>query len=290
MLTNKDLEHVFTHVEWEELRNQNVFISGGTGWFGRWMVETLLYANEKLNLNCKILVLTRHIYSSNNPAIMFWSGDVNNVVFPIGEFSHIIHLAIDGTDRMLAFADKCKAKKFLFTSSGAVYRSNVDQYAQTKIRDEYWCQSTSPPPDVKIARCFSFVGPYIPLDRNFAIGNFIGSAINDKKVFIRNAKNTPFRSYLYMADLAIWLWTILFRGEPGEFYNVGGEKEYTVKEVGEMVSRIAQVPVIYWPTENIESFDYVPFLGHTKEKLGLEEFISLEDGITRTLEFYTHGK
>lgn len=286
MLTTRDLDHVFTHVDWEELRNQNIFISGGTGWFGRWMVETLLYANMKLQLNCKVVVLTRSNRNSTHPDVMFWYGDIKDVEFPKGEFSHVIHLVIEGTGRMLGFAEQCKAKKFLFTSSGAVYQLNPNKYAQTKIYDEYWCRSVSPPPEVKIARCFSFVGPYIPLDKNFAIGDFIGGAINDKKVFIRNASHTPSRSYLYMADLAIWLWTILFKGEPGESYNVGGEQEYTIREVGEMVSKVAQVPVIYWPTENIESIDYVPFVEHTKEKLGLQEWIPLEEGIRRTLEFY----
>lgn len=50
MLTIRDLEHVFTHVDWEELRDQNIFITGGTGWFGKWMVETLIYANDRLKL------------------------------------------------------------------------------------------------------------------------------------------------------------------------------------------------------------------------------------------------
>lgn len=286
MLTIKDLDHVFTHVEWEELRNQNIFISGGTGWFGRWMVETLLYADAELNLNCRIVVLTRHNRISTDPSVTFWYGDINDTDFPKGEFSHVIHLAIDGTSRILDFAKQCKAKKFLFTSSGAVYKLKPDKYAQTKIYDEYWCRSISPPPEVKIARCFSFVGPYIPLDKNFAIGNFIGNAINDKKVFIYNANNTPKRSYLYMADLAIWLWTILFKGNPGEAYNVGGEQEYTIREVGELVGQLAKVPVIYWPPKDGENIDYVPFITHTKEELGLQEWIPLEEGIMRTLEFY----
>jgi dTDP-glucose 4,6-dehydratase len=286
MLTIKDLDHVFTHVDWEELRNQNIFISGGTGWFGRWMVETLLYADEQLNLNCRVVVLTSNNRISTDPRVMFWHGNINDVEFPKGEFSHVIHLVIDGTSRILDFVKQCKAKKFLFTSSGAVYKLKPDKYAQTKIYDEYWCRSISPPPEVKIARCFSFVGPYIPLDKNFAIGNFIGNAINDKKVFIYNANNTPKRSYLYMADLAIWLWTILFKGNPREAYNVGGEQEYTIREVGELVGQIAKVPVIYWPPKDGENIDYVPYVGHTKENLGLQEWIPLEEGIIRTLEFY----
>jgi len=283
MLTIKDLDHVLTHVQWEELRNQNIFISGGTGWFGRWMIETLLYANTELDLNCRIVVLTHSEWLSTNKNVVFWHGDIKDVEFPKGEFSHVIHLAVDGTGRMLEFAKRCNARKFLFTSSGAVYQLHPNDYAQQKIYDEYWCRSMDL--DVKIARCFSFVGPYIPTNKNFAIGNFIGNAINDGKVFIRNSDKTPLRSYLYMADLAIWLWTILLNGKSGVSYNVGGEQEYTVREVGEMVAKLANVPVVYLPYEHMESIDYVPFVTHTEEELLLQTWIPLEDAIQRTLEF-----
>jgi nucleoside-diphosphate-sugar epimerase len=285
MLTIKDLEHVLTHVEWEELRNQNIFITGGTGWFGRWIVETLLYANRKLELNCRIVVLTHSKWLSNDPNVSFWHGDINNTEFPKGEFQYVIHLVPEGIGRILSFAKTHGTKKFLFTSSGAVYKLKPDDYAQQKIYDEYWCRSLGCSIDVKIARCFSFVGPYMPLDKNFAIGNFIGDAINKGKVFIHNANDTPIRTYLYMADLAIWLWTILFNGKSGVSYNVGGETLYCVKDVGNLVAKVANVPVKYIYDKMIGN-DYVPYVTHTMETLGLQEWIPLDDAISRTLEFY----
>jgi dTDP-glucose 4,6-dehydratase len=126
----------------------------------------------------------------------------------------------------------------------------------------------------------------MPLDKNFAIGNFIGSAINDNLVFITNANNTPIRSYLYMADLAIWLWTILFKGNPGVTYNVGSETEYSIRDVGEMVSTISGVPIHYDLVWKHQHDDYVPYTKHTRETLGLQEWIPLDESIRRTLEFY----
>src|SRR5688572_9351587 len=56
-----DLDHVLTHTRdlWERARGQRIFLTGGTGFFGPWLVETFAHANEALDLEATLVVLTR---------------------------------------------------------------------------------------------------------------------------------------------------------------------------------------------------------------------------------------
>lgn len=124
-------------------------MTGGTGFFWSWFLESLVWANEKLDLNASVLILTRDPkafkqtapHLASNTAIQFYLGDVRNFKFPDGEFPYIMHLAatsaaatynnedplekydtvVGGTRRVLNFAVQCRAKKILYTSSGVVY-------------------------------------------------------------------------------------------------------------------------------------------------------------------------
>src|SRR5208337_4839533 len=199
--------------------------------------------------------------------------------FPRGSFSHVIHAATDtdsrsyvdplgivktivnGTWHTLEFARCCGAAKFLFTSSGAVYgkqpsdlRHVTEQYSggpdptdpsaaygEGKRLAEQLCvhYSRQYGIEVKIARGFAFVGPYMSPDSHFAIINFIRDTIVGRTIRIKE-DGTPRRSYLYGADLAIWLVTILVRGQNCRPYNVGSEKDLSISELAHLVAEALQ--------------------------------------------------
>jgi len=332
-----DLDRILAHTEglWEELRGKRLFITGGTGFIGCWLLESFVWANDNLDLNASALVLTRNYdtfqkkapHLAANPAIQFRIGDVRNFNFPEGEFSHIIHAAtlagaklndensllmfdtiVEGTRHTLDFAVHCKAKKFLLTSSGAVYGRQPPElshiledycgaqdpadpksaYGEGKRAAELLCTLYSKKYSIetKIARCFAFVGPYLPLDIHYAIGNFIRDGLNGGPIQV-NGDGTPYRSYLYAADLAIWLWTILFKGDSCRAYNVGSEEDVTIAELANTVAqcfqkpievRIAKTPDPGKPTER-----YVPSTKRARKECGIHQIIDLREGIRRTL-------
>ncbi len=334
-----DLDHVLEHTRelWEELRGERIFITGGTGFFGCWLLESFAWANDRLGLNASALVLTRNLdafrkkapHLAAHSAIRFHPGDVRSFEFPDGSFSHIIHAAtessaklnaeapltmfdtiVEGTRHTLEFAYRRGVQKILLTSSGAVYGRQPPE--MTHIPEEYPGAPDPTDPrsaygegkraaeilctlyagqygfEAKIARCFAFVGPYLPLDIHFAIGNFIRDGLNGGPIVIKG-DGTPRRSYLYAADLAIWLWTILVRGQTCRPYNVGSEESMSIAEIGQRVSQAFSPQPRVEVREKINSQkmleQYVPSTFRANSELDLNLWIPSEDAILRSVDF-----
>ena len=217
-----DLDHILRHTQgiWEPLRGQRIFITGGTGFFGRWLLESFARANAELDLGATACVLTRNPgafaakapHLAEDPAIQLLAGDFTSFSFPDGPFHSVIHAAtalgepldifdgnVNGTRRVLEFARQSGATRFLFTSSGAAYGRQPSElthipeeyagapdtmdagtaYGQSKRACEFMAGMYARQYGfaAPIARCFAFSGPYLPLDLNFAIGNFVRDAL-----------------------------------------------------------------------------------------------------------------
>lgn len=339
-LTPEDLGHVLDHTRdiWQDLRGQRLFLTGGTGFFGSWLLETFAHANGQLALGASVTVLSRNParfaakapHLSRRSDITFLTGDTRDFPFPSGEFPFILHAAaeplarnddagapdaftsiVSGTQRVLEFSAKCGAKHFLLTSSGAVYGKQPDalshipedypgapdplvaasSYGEAKRASEFLCAAHGRRHgyEVKIARCFAFVGPHLPLDGPYAAGNFLRDALDGNPIHIAG-DGTPRRSYLYAADLAIWLWTILFRGKPGRAYNVGSPNELSIAELAALVAEAFPVPPPVHISRPAVSADpvsrYVPDTTLAARDLNLRPWTPLPDAIRKTAAWH----
>ena len=101
---------------------------------------------------------------------------------------------------------------------------------------------------------------------------------------------TPRRSYLYGSDLAIWLWTILFRAPSLIPINVGSSKSVSIRELADAVAASlnphAAIHIAGRPVQGAAPSRYVPSVDRAKQMLGLEETVNLQESIRRTVAWY----
>jgi nucleoside-diphosphate-sugar epimerase len=151
-----DLDSILAQTEplWQELRGQRILITGATGFFGCWLLESFAWANRRLDLHAHAVGLSRNPgrlaekapHLAQDPAITLHAADVRHGDFPQGTFSHVIHAAteasamlnneaplvmfdtiVEGTRRALQFSIASSVTRFLLVSSGAVYGTQPPQ-------------------------------------------------------------------------------------------------------------------------------------------------------------------
>jgi len=257
--------------------------------------------------------------------ISWIEADVRNLEVSRSGFSHVIHAAadttagpdpgaqrhlfdtvIDGTRRVIAAAGP-QCKSFLLVSSGAIYgspktpgyRFSESQsggpdpsimrncYAEGKRAAEQLCAiAAGEGMPTRIARCFAFVGPHMPFDRHFAIGNFIADAVRGSPILVKS-DGRPMRSYLYMSDLISALLAILAEGASGRPYNVGSDKGFTIEQVAHCVNQVVGGSGVIIQGDRSDPGDqYVPDTSRLARELNVSQRVGLESAIARTAAWY----
>jgi len=332
---DKDIDFVTDAARdvWPTLRGAKIFITGGTGFIGCWLLESLCRANSLHGLEMKVFILTRDPQAFQRkaphlaayPGFTFVPGDVCNFASPAAYFTHVIHAATDasahlnetnplrmfdtvlnGTRRVLDFAVEKNVERVLFLSSGAVYgrqpweMEKISEswrggpncvnsryaYAEGKRAAEMLCTIYGNQFGLKIAiaRIFALLGPYLSLDIHFAAGNFIRDAIKGKQIMV-NGNGLPCRSYLYAADLAVWLLHMLVRAEPCKPYNVGSDDSISIRDLAKKVSDVlgnVGYQILGAPDAGWNPGRYVPETSLITRELGLHKTVTLDQAILRT--------
>ena len=302
------------------LKGKRIFFTGSTGLLGKWLLEVLRETEATL------VLLTRNpeSFCRNFPAVnsmpvTFVSGDVRDFVFPEGYFDYCIHAAtpvlsgnqwpsssqlssiiIDGTKRVLEFAESAGLQRLVYVSSGAVYGHQPSDserlnetfpcnpftpYGKGKLIAEELCLESKI--DCIVGRCFAFVGPHMPYDAHFAIGNFIGNCLRGEPILIKG-DGTAIRSYMYGSDLAEWLLIMLLSDLKNEIFNIGSDHAISIYDLAYFVRKTLsrKNPIVFArkKTNSIKnSSRYIPSIDKARGKLDLKLKVELKDSILKTV-------
>jgi dTDP-glucose 4,6-dehydratase len=266
----------------EALRGKRLFLTGGTGFFGKWLLGGLLHANAELDLQLKLTVLSRDPGKFRSawpelaeiPALTLLPGHIADFTAPDLRADFIIHAATDttaftsdvderersraiiqGTQNMLDLAQR-KGARLLNVSSGAVYGAAAGK-REGATEDDY--DAARPVTPYGLAKrqaealCAESHVDFVTA-RAFA---FLGphlplDAHFAAGNFLRDAvrggpilvrgDGTALRSYLYPTDLVAWLLRILTHGQRGRAWNVGSDEVVSTAELARLIASTVSPP------------------------------------------------
>lgn len=323
----------------KELDGAKLFLTGTTGFVGKWLLGFFFFLSSEMGLRTDITVLTRRPREllksypglESIQGISFLEGDVRSFKRPGSKrnnYDFVIHGATDvvsqgvpwqdldvaftGTKNLLSQVAANTNTRLLVLSSGAVYPRSASLaetlneglfdpagavgpwsiYTAAKQLLEISVASLSHVYDFdwSIARIFALAGPHLPLDKHYALGNFLLSAMTSREIYV-NGDGTPVRSYLYASDLTAWLIKILLCGESGESYNVGSDEQTSINDLAELVAKLLGATVNPSRGQTSEHGGhnpiYIPDISKTDTLLGLKPTVPLAESILATAEWVT---
>lgn len=224
--------------------------------------------------------------------------------------STILSEIIDVGRSALEIAKITKCSKIIWASSGAVYQKNTSKvpveehfylsigtepqsnaYSAGKIISEldaaYFCSENEI--DLTVLRLFAFSGCGLPLNRHFALGNFISSARSGGPILIRGSGSLV-RSYMDQLDFAKALTSIIEQDLKGGTFNVGSDVPITLTELAELISKISNqkfgakiTKTILNEVKDPEGY-YVPNIDKFKSYFNIAPIKTLEASIYEMLK------
>jgi dTDP-glucose 4,6-dehydratase len=198
--------------------------------------------------------------------------------------------------------------KILYISSGAVYgkqspsiidfkenfiKSNnkisfnkgyKKEYSKIKLKNEELFKNFGKKGGkVSIARCFSFVGEYLPRNSYYVVGNIIKNILNNETINIRSNYKI-IRSYMYSDDLVRWLFKILFRSDKScPIYNVGSNNAVKIHELALLLAKKYNLSVKSKVINKKGIDKYIPNVDKAKRELGLKNNYNSFQAIIKTI-------
>lgn len=291
------------------MKSKKLLIIGGSGFFAKSILDHILDYNLFKNVKTVLLLsrgLNKILISKNlkkKIKIKNFRADISRLKkIPFADY--VIYCAINHNYKedykavcnYFKLAKKYHLKsKILFTSSGAVYGLQPPQvnkikenyllknkrvdfynhskniYSITKLKNEEIFKKLGKfGIKVSIARCFAFVGKYLPRENNFVVGNFIKNILNKEKIEVKSEQNV-IRSFMHENDLVAWLFKILKNANKScPVYNVGSDQEINIRKLAFYLSNKYKLPIKLKRIKLNSQDRYLPSILKAKKELNLK--------------------
>jgi dTDP-glucose 4,6-dehydratase len=201
--------------------------------------------------------------------------------------------------------------KILYTSSGAIYGiqpNNIEgfkenyskyhkkinfkkdykkNYAKFKLKSEKLFEELGNfGLKVSIARCFTFVGEFLPLNSNFVIGNIIKNILDKKEITIK-ANYKIYRSYMYSDDLVRWLFKILDNSSNQcPIFNVGSDNKVSIHKIANVLAKKYNLEFLSPKISSKKIDNYIPNISKASKELNLNINNNSLEAIQQTINFH----
>ena len=141
---------------------------------------------------------------------------------------------------------------------------------------------------IKVARIFNTYGPRMHPNDGRVVSNFIIQALTGEDITVYG-DGSQSRSFCYVSDLIEGL--IRLMESPDEFtgpVNLGNPSEFTIKELAERVIELtgSSSKIVYKPLPQDDPRQRQPDISLARRVLGWEPTVTLEEGLSRTVEYF----
>ena len=301
-------------------------VSGGAGFIGSHLCAALLDKGVRVLALDNLITGSRENLRAleGDPDFEYRQADINHGIFIGGDVRYVLHFASPasppqydanpihtlkvgtvGTMNMLGLA-RAKAATFLLASTSEVYGDplvhpqpesywgNVNPigprgcYDEAKRCAEAFAMAyhRAHQVDTRIIRIFNTHGPRMQVSDGRAVPNFMAQAIRGAPITVYG-DGSQTRSLCYVSDLVRGVLAVLERGDEMPV-NLGNPSEVTVLQLAQTIVRLAgsKSEIVHRDLPVDDPKQRRPDIMHARKLLGWEPEVALEDGLTRTLEYF----
>jgi dTDP-glucose 4,6-dehydratase len=302
-----------------------IVITGAAGFIGSHLSEALLdRGHSVVGIDNLLTGDTANVAHLANRDFEFIKHDVTNYIYVDGPVDAVLHWAspaspIDylelpiptlkvgalGTHKALGLA-KAKNARFVIASTSEVYGDPLEH----PQKESYWGNVNPVGPrgvydeakrfaeamttayhryhgvDAKIVRIFNTYGPRMRLRDGRAVPAFMSQALTGEDVTIFGSGQQT-RSFCYVTDLVDGI-IRLMESNVNEPVNIGNPQEMTIEEIARAIIRLtgSRSKLVYRPLPEDDHKVRQPDITRARTLLGWAPKVSLEDGLTKTLEYF----